>query len=158
LDYLDIGVKKMFSGGMRNFARKLDEYAKSRGWTHVTLAQLLDVSKNTAIAYRTNPKKNPTSTLLLNLERASGVPVSYWIDDSVTEPPVADEDAIAIRRVVQQLGPQEALRRLLGQPPEPGKLPGLEIVHAHDVPRREPHDQSKAPIRHRVRPDRPPGR
>jgi hypothetical protein len=141
-------------------ARKIDAVASARGWDNNQLADLLDCHRNTVQAMRTK-SPDPKCSVIIRLSELTGLPVAWWLDDSQEQPPDPLSDAeVAIAAIVRRLGPEETLRRLVsgqGQA-QSGKLPGLEVVHAHSIPRSESHNESVRADRDHIGPGRRSGR
>jgi transcriptional regulator with XRE-family HTH domain len=103
------------------FHEKLGRLIQDKGWTRKHLLDSVGASQSTVDRWFRGDTL-PDISQGAAIARALGVSLDYLADDDATEPstlpPNTSTEMIAIAAIVQALGPEKALRRLIGDEPK----------------------------------------
>jgi transcriptional regulator with XRE-family HTH domain len=94
------------------FAAKLTDYMARKNLSLGDLADVLGVSKDT-VSRLAKDDADPRISLIQQLAAYSNLPVSYWADDKMEEPPPSpNADETTVLRLARELGYDLAIKRL----------------------------------------------
>jgi transcriptional regulator with XRE-family HTH domain len=127
------------------FCEKLERWMVESRMSGEVLAPLLGVSTMTVSRWRKG-KIEPRRDELERLARAMRVPLGWLADDAQDELPQEDPDRAHLERIIAELGPAEAIRRLVkpqATTENPPATPGTTYIRgrAGEIP----HEPRKKP-------------
>jgi transcriptional regulator with XRE-family HTH domain len=104
------------------FHEKLEHLCERKRWSQRDLAKAAGGVSPSTMSNWFSGRSEPDLSAAHAIARALGVSLDYLADDDATEPsappPNTSAEMIAIAAIVQALGPEKALRRLIGDEPK----------------------------------------